>query len=195
MVDVKQSIAVSIPGDVQPDRRTSGRAGARVKVWLRSAWRATGWSSATPRLAARAEAKDLGRSLSRIGLPHRDIPERCPRSREASRNTTGGVGAYGWDWGSRSFFSSVCRVSWLGWGTGCFFPRTCSCQSLMQTESSSRSAYISLRLWSLYCSAESCDGDPRNIDAKLNTVPPVSGSWTAFRGFHVGSIPRFCLSW
>jgi hypothetical protein len=78
MVDVKQSIAVSIPGDVQPDRRTSGRAGARVKVWLRSAWRATGWSSATPRLAARAEAKDLGRSLSRIGLPHRDISRTLP---------------------------------------------------------------------------------------------------------------------
>ena len=74
--------------------------------------------------------------------------------------------------GAATRFSSVCRVSWLGWGTGCFFPRTCSCQSLMQTESSSRSAYISLRLWSLYCSAESCDGDPRNIDAKLNTVPP-----------------------
>jgi hypothetical protein len=79
MVDLKQSIAASIRGDAEAPRRTSGGVGARVKVWLRRVYLGTRLSSSSAiQRVARAEATDLRRSLSRLGLPQNDVSGATP---------------------------------------------------------------------------------------------------------------------
>jgi hypothetical protein len=62
----------------EAEHQTSGRVSGWVKARLPEAWRATGWPSASVQLAARAEARDLGRSLNRSGLPGGDISRAMP---------------------------------------------------------------------------------------------------------------------
>jgi hypothetical protein len=54
-------------------RQHPKRAGRGLKARIRTGWRTTIWSSAWRAAAARTRARELGRSLARLGLPHSDI--------------------------------------------------------------------------------------------------------------------------